>query len=170
MDEEIRRSLGVDTFPMPFSPPSPPVYKIVHVPGFGLSMIATADIARGQVIARERPLLVMPQCMIAVDREVTDFQEELVNSMLPENRAAVYALQNVKGPEWPSHLKGIIDTNALGIHGLPGYPAMYFSLARDISRVNHRSALRSRGRANILADSSNAAAVRTRITTLSLRR
>ncbi|KAI0742735.1 hypothetical protein C8Q80DRAFT_1190512, partial [Daedaleopsis nitida] len=65
----------------------------------------------------------------------------MVNSMRPENREAVYALKNAKGPEWPSHLKGIMDTNSFGISApVPGYSAQYAALGRDISRINHSCA------------------------------
>ena len=139
MEEEIRSTLGLDRFPMPFSPPSPPVYKIVPVEGFGLSMVATTNIARGQTIAIERPLLVYPQTVVGLNMAgVLALYERMVDELDPENREAVYALRNVKGPDWPSHLKGILDTNTLGIGRVPGYPAMYAAAARDISRVNHR--------------------------------
>ena len=138
MEEEIRSTLSVDRFPMPFSPPSPPVYKIVQVDGFGLSMVATTNIARGQTIVVERPLLVHPQVVAGPLDDALELYEQLVDRMRPENRDAVYALMNAKGPECPSHLMGIQSTNSLAIGKLPGYPAMYGALARDISRVNHR--------------------------------
>ena len=139
MEEEILSSLGLDRIPVPFSPPSPPVYKIVPVDGFGLSMVATTDIARGQTIAIERPLLLYPQTVPCSSvAELLAYYEWMVSELRPENREAVWAHTNVKGPEWFSHLKGIMDTNGLGIGDLPGYPAMYAVLARDISRVNHR--------------------------------
>ncbi|KAI0752934.1 hypothetical protein C8Q80DRAFT_1303691 [Daedaleopsis nitida] len=50
----------------------------------------------------------------------------------------VRGLWNAKGPEWPSHLKGVLDTNTFILPGeMPAYRSSYGGLARDISRVNH---------------------------------
>ncbi|KAI0794158.1 hypothetical protein C8Q74DRAFT_1365670 [Fomes fomentarius] len=136
--EELRK-LWPDGVPESFTTPSPPRYKIESIKGFGRGMIATTNITRGQLIVRERPLLVMPISLTGETMgEILAFQEEVVNSMRPANRAAVYALTNVKGPDWPSHLKGILDTNSIGLgEPLPGYAAEHGAVARDISRVNH---------------------------------
>ena len=127
-------------FPLPFSTPCPPVHKIAPVKDFGLAMIATANIARGQTIHRERPLLLYPKAIPGADVEdACSNLVRVVDSLRPENREAVYALRNVKGPEWPSHLKGILDTNSLALpDGMPGYRGQYSGLAREISRINHR--------------------------------
>ncbi len=129
------------TFPMAFSTPSPR-YKIDFVEGFGLSMIATTNIARGQLIVRQRPLLLFPQAI--PDPQLL---AGLVNGMPPSNRAAVYALTNARGPEL-SHLHGIMSTNCMLADGLPGYDGHYSALARDISRINHRCVLEMARRVN----------------------
>ena len=139
MEEEIRRATCSD-FPVPFTTPSPPLYKIAPVAGFGQSMIATADIARGQNILCERPLMMYPVALPGPTiQDSLQILEHLVGQvLLPENRAAVYALKNAKGPDWPSHLKGISDTNSFIVGDLPGYDAQYGALTRDVSRANHR--------------------------------
>ncbi|KAI0742736.1 hypothetical protein C8Q80DRAFT_929057 [Daedaleopsis nitida] len=131
-------------FVKPFTPPTAPVYKLAPVKGAGVGAIATTDIARGQIIMRERPLLLYPVAMPAQVAENVDAFEYMVNSMRPENKEAVYALKNVKGPEWYSHLKGILDTNSFGFGTpVPGYSGQYAALGRDVSRVNHRRVLRT---------------------------
>ncbi|KAI0754313.1 hypothetical protein C8Q80DRAFT_1138317 [Daedaleopsis nitida] len=129
-------------WPKPFSfpsPPSPP-YKILPLKGFGPGMVATRSIARGQTIVVERPLLLYPRAMPAFLplKTLAETLEKAVDSLLPENREAVYAMKNSKGPEYQSHLQGIIVTNSLGIfEAMPGYPAAYAGLPRDIARANH---------------------------------
>ncbi|KAI0752933.1 hypothetical protein C8Q80DRAFT_1267396 [Daedaleopsis nitida] len=137
MPREIRRVYP--TIPNPFTAPSPPVHKIQSTEGAGLGVVASTNIARGQTIIQERPLFLLPvwipastvqQAVVALD--------SVVNLMRPENKDALYALSNAKGSEAPSHLKGIIDTNALAIPTLlPGYPARYSAVGRDTSRINH---------------------------------
>ncbi|KAI0739422.1 hypothetical protein C8Q80DRAFT_1111142 [Daedaleopsis nitida] len=140
MEEEFESAYP--GFVRPFTIPSPPVYEVVPIKGAGLGVIATSDIARGQTIMRERPLLFLPVIYpVASMGENLAFYEFVVNSMRPVNREAVYALVNARGPEWYSHLKGILDTNAFGTHtAVPGYGAQYAALGRDISRINHSCA------------------------------
>ena len=141
VEEEIRHTLHTDHFPLPFFTPSPPVYNIVPFANSGIGMVAIADIACGETIVCERPLLVYPAAVRgATVRDALNILERGVQGLHPENRSAVHALTNAKVPDWPSHLKGILDTNSVGIGALLGYHAMYAALPRDIARVNHRSA------------------------------
>ncbi|KAI0742737.1 hypothetical protein C8Q80DRAFT_1190521 [Daedaleopsis nitida] len=139
--ENIENEKAFPRVVKPFTAPTPPVYKIAPVKGAGLGVVATTDIARGQTIMRERPLLLHPAVIPAKVAGNVDVYEYMVDSMRPENKEAVYALKNAKGPEWHSHTKGIMDTNSFGGFNAPapGYGSgiTYVALGRDISRINH---------------------------------
>lgn len=131
-------------WPQPFCRP-PSVYKIAPVPGTGVGLIATADIAPGEVLLRERPLLAMPCALLfTAASSVQDHlraMDAAVDAMHPENKRAFYALKNWKGTTAGSEVKGIMDTNGYGIDSYPVWEAMYLTVMRDGSRINHRSVL-----------------------------
>ncbi|TFK81765.1 SET domain-containing protein, partial [Polyporus arcularius HHB13444] len=125
-------------WPRAFSSPSPPVYKIVPIDGAGLGMVATADITAGEVIVRERPLLLSPKALPTQDREaLARLTVGLVQFMNPENRRAFYALKNCKGKTMPTEEDGIINTNSFMCGPFPTYEGRYCGVARECSRANH---------------------------------
>lgn len=125
-------------FPKPFTTPSPPVHKIIAIEGAGLGMCATTNIARGETILRERPLFVYPAAVwSSTEEDALELLDKAVDGMDTDIKRAVLELQNGKGCEAPSDLKGIVDTNSLLVGLIPGYRAAYAGLARDISRINH---------------------------------
>ncbi|RDX47167.1 SET domain-containing protein [Lentinus brumalis] len=125
-------------WPQAFSSPSPPVYKIVPIDGAGLGMVATADITAGEVIVRERPLLLSPKALPTQDREaLACLTVGLVQFMNPENRRAFYALKNCKGKTMPTEEDGIINTNSFMCGPFPTYEGRYCGVARECSRANH---------------------------------
>lgn len=125
-------------WPLPFSTPSPPVYKIVPIEGAGLGLVATADIGVGELIVRERPLLLAPRAFHArVPGEATQAIVDAVNSMHPENKRLFYTLKNVKG-NTVSEEMGLINTNAYMCGPFPAYNGRYGGVAREALRANHR--------------------------------
>ncbi|TFK88170.1 SET domain-containing protein [Polyporus arcularius HHB13444] len=126
-------------WPLPFSTPSPPVYKIIPIEGAGLSMVATVDIAAGEVIVRERPLLLAPRAFSAPKsgEHATNIIVRAAQSLHPENKRIFYALKNVKGNTVPSAEEGLINTNAFACGPFPAYNGRYGGVARDASRANH---------------------------------
>ncbi len=130
-------------WPRAFSSPSPPVYKIVPIDGAGLGMVATADITAGELIVRERPLLLSPKALPTQDREaLARLTVGLVQFMNPENRRAFYALKNCKGKTMPTEEDGIINTNSFMCGPFPTYEGRYCGVARECSRANHRCVVR----------------------------
>ncbi|OBZ73131.1 Histone-lysine N-methyltransferase SMYD1 [Grifola frondosa] len=105
-------------------------------------MFATTDINTGDLIVCERPLLVYPSVIPgflgATRQEVIEPLRVLVQSMKPEMRADFYALHNCKGPEEPSRIVGITNTNSVWLGKLPGFDEEEFcGVCKDISRANH---------------------------------
>ena len=119
------------------------VYCIGDAGSSGLGVFTTTGIERGEVIMRERPLMVYPEFVpFHRDLQPEDAYPELDEalSLLPAHlRAAFLQLANTH-PEEPSRVKGIIDTNALHIGTLVGTPEQYAGVCGNVSRINHRSA------------------------------
>ncbi|TFK90476.1 SET domain-containing protein [Polyporus arcularius HHB13444] len=125
-------------FPADFSAPSPPRYAIVDAGSAGRGMVASVDLATGDTIARERPLALFPVAIAMDMNDARRVYEAVVASMHIENQRVLRALKNWKGADRaPFYLKGVVDTNAIGVGALPGNKGLYGGLARDICRVNH---------------------------------
>ncbi|RPD58857.1 SET domain-containing protein [Lentinus tigrinus ALCF2SS1-7] len=124
-------------WPQPFPPP-PRVYKIVPVEGAGLGVIATADIAVGETIVRERPILVTPQVFPLVTSDGGSVLDMTVDALHPANKRAFFALHNCKGKAAPSEVKAIMDTNGFPAScKFPVWGSTYMAVTRDASRINH---------------------------------
>ena len=132
--------LAVPGFPQRVTVPDRTRYKIAPIRGVGLSLVATEDIAIGDLIVAERPLIICTAltrgfasaglspyfwCQFVVERlERPEYEE-------------YYALRNCKGytrPDWV----GIADSNAVTIGKLPGLDEDCVAVCKDISRANHR--------------------------------
>ncbi|RPD58856.1 SET domain-containing protein [Lentinus tigrinus ALCF2SS1-7] len=128
-------------WPLAFSTPSPPLHEVKPIDGAGLGLVATQDIAAGELILRERPYLVQPRGMISPIPTSTEGLyraiENIVGHMQADNKRGLYGLKNSKGNALPTELAGIVDTNSQAAGPFPGYNGEYAGVARDISRANH---------------------------------
>ena len=121
--------------------PDNTLYRIAKAGTSGLRVFARMPIEPGQLIMRERPLLVYPQLVpfnpsLPPEHAYPKLEEALLR--LHEcPRAAFFLLANSHSQE-PSRVKGIIDTNALHIGQLPGSTLEYAGVCKDVSRINHR--------------------------------
>nr|GAT56225.1 predicted protein [Mycena chlorophos] len=123
---------AVPNLPQPANPPINPPWRLDQCSGKGMALFATRDIKQGELVSDRRPLLlssiktpVLCPSLAGVsdekelDRVVhqaeTEILESLVNRMRPENRAAYMRLANTDPESPPSSVRGIHDTNAVGI-------------------------------------------------------
>ncbi|KAH8915945.1 hypothetical protein BT69DRAFT_1324822 [Atractiella rhizophila] len=97
--------------------------------GRGL-MVATRDIAVGEIIVEECPLIVAPRIISLVDLEA------LVALFPEENRKAWDTLPNCKGPEVPINA-AIMRSNAVAKHFSDDDQMPYCEVFNRISRMEH---------------------------------
>jgi len=138
MKEKI---LALPAFSAPFPFPSHlRHYRISPVDGVGIGMFATKDFNPGDLIACDRPLLIAPRAWLYGPGQTVhphDVLDQVINQKMSEaDRNAFLDLSNCKGSTQLQNA-GILDTNALGIDGLPGYDGTYVCVCKDISRINH---------------------------------
>ncbi|KAL1745555.1 hypothetical protein HDZ31DRAFT_81890 [Schizophyllum fasciatum] len=142
-----------------------PVYRIGPVEGKGLGMLATRDLAPGDLIVAERPLTMAPVGLppsaddfpdglspTVTMRELAGAQfkaaerhfEALARRMTPERRAAFEALSNCHEGDGSGPLMGRFRTNGIGMPNTYRFMAQQvkmevpYSIAmNDISRANH---------------------------------
>ena len=105
--------------------------NILHAGQSGLGMFAVEGIDRGDLIVRERPLLVYPQAIPfhsnrPAGQEYPEL-EDAVNQLADHDRDAFFGLMN-SHPQERSQIKGILDTNALHIGLLPGTSREYAAI------------------------------------------
>ncbi|KII86627.1 hypothetical protein PLICRDRAFT_113980 [Plicaturopsis crispa FD-325 SS-3] len=98
-------------------------FEITAIPGRGEGMRATADIAPGEAIVVEYPILAIPASTgadPAYRKQIFDMIFERVRDA--EHRAELYGLANCKPPEACPREEGIVRTNGIGIqlHAPPG--------------------------------------------------
>ncbi|EJF61803.1 SET domain-containing protein [Dichomitus squalens LYAD-421 SS1] len=117
-----------------------PRYHISDAGEGGLGLFATTNIARGELVLRERPLIVYPQMLPFYSTRPAGQQypelERAMELMSTDKQEAFFGLMNAQQEE-PSLVKGIIDTNALYVGSLPGAPHQYAGVCEHISRINH---------------------------------
>ncbi|KAI0643503.1 hypothetical protein C8Q79DRAFT_915392 [Trametes meyenii] len=118
-------------------------YVVDDAGSSGLGVFATNDIGRGNLIMRERPLLLCPLLLPYRSSwdEVDQYPElkDAISYMTPPNQDAFHSLAKSSLPG-KSAVKSIIDTNALYLGPLQiGSPQAreYSGVCRDISRINH---------------------------------
>lgn len=133
--------LALPGCPQPVNAPSIPRYEIKPIRGVGLGMFATQDIDIGEVIVRERPLIMVIGSIHVSPyacQQPRELHRMVAERLLGEYRDAFFALHNCKGYTLP-HVTGIMETNAIGFRlGIPDYDAECQAVCKDISRVNHR--------------------------------
>jgi len=126
---------AIPGLPTPYMPSLRVHYRIDDAPGAGKGMFALTDLDTGDLILRERPLLLFPLCMPNDPAALEMTLVQTVASMKPEDSVAFVWLANCKtemNPIW-----GIINTNALNALRLPGpYDGVYGGVSCQ-SQVSH---------------------------------
>ncbi|KAI0071017.1 SET domain-containing protein [Panus rudis PR-1116 ss-1] len=122
--------LSLPNFPQPVKANKNPAFTIRPDGNSGVGMFAARDLAVGDLILAERPLM-----LTAMGMGVPTPMMAYIASKI-DRHDAFLALRNVKGYT-RSFIKGIYDTNAIGIAGLPGYPHAVSAICNNISRINH---------------------------------
>ena len=107
--------------------------RVKNVRGKGKGCVAARAVPRGELVARERALLVMPRTCLSPQQFVND----ATNKMMPNQRAAFFALHNCNLADLNDALS-IISTNSFLIPGVPGHNVLYSAVFETFSRLNHR--------------------------------
>lgn len=108
--------------------------RIGPAPGAGLGMFALRNIALGEIIIDERPLLLIQMGMIQGENAIdTAIQKKMPEAM----RRCFFNLSNCKGDELPRE-QGIMNTNAMGVGSLPGCEQEHAGIPDKMSPINHR--------------------------------
>ncbi len=141
---ETRTALfAMDDFPAPLETPFYTTYTISDVPGAGKGMFATKDLASGDLILRERPVVVIPEIIPTVNGDASHASQFItlaVQNVPPKKKEAFLQLHDCKN--FPDKVKGIIDTNAMNVGRLPGpFEGSFAGVALGLSRINHRFVL-----------------------------
>ncbi|KAI0773040.1 hypothetical protein BD413DRAFT_473253 [Trametes elegans] len=115
-------------------------YRVSDTTSCGLGVFATSDILQGELILRERPLIVYPQLLpyhsAGPPHERYPELEGALRQMSRSNQEAFHSLANCH-PSEPYSAKAIIDTNALYLGPLPSSTYPYGAVCNNISRINH---------------------------------
>ena len=140
-----------------------PAYQVKTTPNMGLGVFATRNIAAGELVFSERPLLVVPRDIAqmvnmshirkeydgdAVKRiTMAECERQLeiaVGRMLPDDQEAFRSLANTHREDGSGPLLGIIRTNGYEAEGLFDGPKvnewgsnLYTAVTKIGSRINH---------------------------------
>jgi len=88
--------------------------RVTDVRGKGKGCVATRTVHRGELVARERALILMPRTFIMPPQEVAS---ELAKTLSPKQRASF---------------------NSFLVPGMPGHNAIYSAVFETFARINHR--------------------------------
>jgi hypothetical protein len=113
--------------------------RIKDMEGKGKGCVAARAVFRGETVARERALLVMPRTCISP----RSFVGAATDMMTPNQRAAFFALHDGQPSDTVDTL-GIISSNSFLISGLHGHEVLYSAVFETFSLLNHRCAISSR--------------------------
>ncbi len=108
---------------------------VTDVRGKGKGCVAARAVPRGELVARERALLLIPRIFVISDHAVN----VVVTMMTPTERAAFFALHNCKSTD-PNDALGIVRTNSFLVPGMPSHNIFYSAVFEKFSRFNHRYA------------------------------
>lgn len=108
--------------------------RITDVKGKGKGCVVAHGVPRGELVARERALFMMPRTFMTPQQQTAHL---LANSMSPKQRAAFFALYNCKSAD-PNDALGITRTNSFLVPGMPGHNVLYTAVFETFSRINHR--------------------------------
>ncbi|KAK0189853.1 hypothetical protein F5146DRAFT_932000 [Armillaria mellea] len=138
----LRRTIGDEDSPVRHGRLSCPLGDpILHdVLGAGKGMFAAKDLAPGDLILRERPVVVIPEIIPTVNGDASQFIILAVQNVPPKEKEVFLQLHDCK--KFPDNVKGIVDTNAMNIGRLPGpFEGSFAGVALGLSRINHRFVL-----------------------------
>ncbi len=107
--------------------------RIKNIREKGKGCVAARAVPRGEPVARERALLVMPRTCLSPRQ----FVNAATNTMTPNQRAAFFGLHNCNEAD-PNDALSIISTNSFFIPGVPGHDVLYSAVFENFSRLNHR--------------------------------
>ena len=107
--------------------------RIMDIQGKGKGCVAAHAVPRGELVARERALLVMPRTC----GSLRSFVGTATNRMTPNQQEAFFALHNCHSSDRGDAL-GIISSNSFLIPGVPGHDVLYSAVFETFSRINHR--------------------------------
>jgi hypothetical protein len=139
--------------------PSSVVYEIKPTHSHGLGMFATRDLKQGELVLRERPLLVSPtayQVTIgsgvpsgstpqerqkkALAMETSKALRIIFDRMLPNNKESLMALHMTsdRSADDPVHAKNATNAFKVDLAGRDPDGSHYSALCKEMSRINHR--------------------------------
>jgi hypothetical protein len=107
--------------------------RITDVRGKGKGCVVAHGVPRGELVARERALLMLPRTFVTPQQTAN----ALANSLSPKQRATFSALYNCKSAD-PNDSFGIIRTNSFLVPGMPGHNVLYTAVFETFARINHR--------------------------------
>ncbi|KAF8346579.1 hypothetical protein F5887DRAFT_1073256 [Amanita rubescens] len=128
---------AIPGFPTPYRPSLRVHYRIGDAPGAGKGMFALTDLDTGDLILRERPLMLFPLTIVGNGLTTVEvILMQVIMGMKPEDCAEFFKLTNCGTEEHP--ILGIMSTNSICAKRMPGvYAGRYAGVCRDLSRVNH---------------------------------
>ncbi len=107
--------------------------RVADVRGKGKGCMAACAVPRGELVARERALLLMPRTFVTPKQAANT----VASTMTPKQHAAFFALYNCKSADLDDAL-GIMRTNSFLVPGMPGHNVLYSAVFETFSRINHR--------------------------------
>ena len=107
--------------------------RVKNIRKKGKGCVAACAVPRGEPVARERALLVMPRTCLSPRQLVN----AATNKMTPNQRAAFFALHSCNSAD-PDDALSIISTNSFLVPGVPGHDVLYSAVFETFSRLNHR--------------------------------
>jgi len=130
---------AISGFPTPYRPSLRVHYRIGDAPSAGKGMFALTDLNTGDLILRERPLLIFPLFIAGNGLATVEvILMQAIMEMKPEYRVEFAKLTNCGAEVGP--ILGIMGINSLCARRMPGaYAGRYAGVCCDLSRVNHRS-------------------------------
>jgi hypothetical protein len=109
--------------------------RVTDVLGKGKGCVAARTLSPGELVARERALLLIPRTTPGLQPVAILWKE----FMSTKERASFSALYNCSKSEEPDHdALGIVRTNSFLIPGMPGHNVLYVAVFETFARINHR--------------------------------
>jgi len=111
----------------------PHCLRVKDVRGKGKGCVASQAVSRGDLVAKERALFMMPRTCLSPRQFIN-----CATAIMPQNEyKAFYALHNCKSTD-PDDVMSIVATNSFYIPGVPGHNVLYAAVFETFSRINHR--------------------------------
>ncbi|KAI0306263.1 hypothetical protein B0F90DRAFT_1814196 [Multifurca ochricompacta] len=104
--------------------------RVTDVRGKGKGCVAARAVPRGELVARERALYIVPRTFL----DTQQIARTAMAMMTPNQRTAILALYNCKSTD-PDDVKGIIGTNGILIPGMPNHDVVYVASSK-LSRAS----------------------------------